>query len=539
MKSEKDIKLISTMGQWKKALDDEKQYHLDLMQDVSRYLLPQLEIGLVYGFNKPSDLRTGKDCFDGAAQNYHNLLTAGMFGYSMNPGSRWLEMEAYKPGYVASKRVRIFLDDLEEALYYEMDKSNFYTEIEQAIDMAAGIGTVPLEIEEDHKTSTLKYTIRHPVGISIGGGKTGPDVEFFEEEMQLKHIYKEYGKENFTDEMLKALEENPFETHKVIVGIYERDDWQPGYVQATKKRWAAVHYMPEYDGGKLLRVSGHDAFPHLYWRWRTDFNYTWGTSLGMDALTDIIYTSKMSRTSMLQAELGGDPPWAVHESMKGKTRIKPRGMHYFRDRLHIPSPMVTGVNWLPTEKTIERKDQLLRDRYMVGFFTMLMQSNRQKTAYEIAETKSEQVAVLSPTLITMTTFLKDVLQKTHDIADKYGRMPKPPDELQDVGIKLRFIGPLPRARQMLQEQGLIRTLQVTGEMMQMIPGFDQAADYMNKDEIMKHLLRYQSAPGKIINEDAEVEQTRKLRAELQMQERQAQMQLEQSQAAANMARANG
>jgi len=532
MKNEDNTKLITLLQQWKKALDDEKKYHLDLMTDVAKYLLPQFEIGLVYGFNKPSDIRTGKDCYDGAAQNYHNLLTAGMFGYSMNPGSRWLEMEAYKPGYTPSRRIRIFLDDLEEALYYELDKSNFYTEMEKAISMCAGIGTVPLSVDEDHAGEKLKYKVKHPHNIAIGGGEEGPDVEFFEEDMILKNIWKEYGEDVFTPEMKKALEENPFDKRKVTVAIYEREDWQPGYVQATKKRWASVHYLSEDNGkdGKLLRISGYDSFPHLYWRWRTDFDYTWGTSLGMDALTDIIYTSKMNKTSMVQAELMGDPPWAVHESMKGKTRIKPRGMHYFRDRLHIPSAMVTGVNWIPTEKTIERKDQLLRDRYMVGFFTMLMESNRQKTAYEIAEAKSEQVAVLSPTLIIMTNYMKEVLQRTYDIADRYGRMPTAPDEMEDVGVRLRFIGPLPRARQMLQEQGLLRTLQVTGELMQTIPGMDQAADYLDKDEVMKHLYRYQSVPGKVVKEDNEVRIIRQLRARIMQEERQAMLAQQQAQA---------
>ncbi|HDZ61989.1 MAG TPA: hypothetical protein ENH40_02435, partial [Nitrospirae bacterium] len=231
-------------------------------------------------------------------------------------------------------------------------------------------------------------------------------------------------------------------------------------------------------------------------------------------------------------QLISDPPWVIPESMKGKMRIKPRGMMYYRDHTMLPKPLSTGINYLPLDKELERRKNIIDNHYMVAFFTMLMQAQKTMTATEILEKKSEQVAVLSPMLIIFTDFLTRVIDRTHNKAKS--RMPKVPPGMDIRKIKLRFIGPLPRARQKLQEQGILRTLQALGESMKLIPGSEQSADYVNMDEITKHILKYDSAPARVVREDREVEEIRRIRAELAAQQRQIEAMQAQGQAYGNM-----
>ena len=455
----KQRKMVTELEAWYKILEQKKSPHKAVWEDIAKYLLPELEIGLVHGFQVPADYRPGADCYDGSARNSHKLYSAGVFGYSMNPGSRWFEAELFKPGYTPSKREKMFLDDLEDALYFEFDNSNFYQVMYECISMAAGLGTVSLNVSDEG--DKLYYETRHPVQIQLGGTKKAIDVEFYEKDVFLKDIVKEYGIEKLPISMKETYKSSPFEIHRVKIAVFERDDWQQGFVTADKKKFASVHYAPTMDRGTVLKISGFDSFPDDFWRWRVDFENVWASSLAGDALYDIRYLNAMGKSSLTQAQLISDPPWVIPESMKGKMRIKPRGMMYYRDHTMLPKPLSTGINYLPLDKELERRKNIIDNHYMVAFFTMLMQAQKTMTATEILEKKSEQVAVLSPMLIIFTDFLTRVIDRTHNKAKS--RMPKVPPGMDIRKIKLRFIGPLPRARQKLQEQGILRTLQALGD----------------------------------------------------------------------------
>ena len=121
----------------------------------------------------------------------------------------------------------------------------------------------------------------------------------------------------------------------------------------------------DLDRGTVLKISGFDSFPDDFWRWRVDFENVWASSLAGDALYDIRYLNAMGKSSLTQAQLISDPPWVIPESMKGKMRIKPRGMMYYRDHTMLPKPLSTGINYLPLDKELERRKNIIDNHYMV------------------------------------------------------------------------------------------------------------------------------------------------------------------------------
>lgn len=484
--------------------------------------------------------KTGIDVYDGTALGAASLAADGIHGYICSQNIHWFDFVL--PGRLnfprtsgmrawSGKRmdeypeVKRWLDECEEVQYAAFLRSNFYDFSPNYIREGITIGTQSAVIEEDVSRGTINFTLPHFRECYIAQNQFGKvDTLYRVYPLSLRQCVQKWG-ETFLDmrkNFKQEYEKNPHSEKKILHATFPREDYVPGSFNKKQRKFASFWILLE--GGeipeeKLIEESGYYDLPNVTWRWFVNSDEIYGRSPAWDAFIDIMKANQIGKTNLKAAHKMVDPPMVAPSDLRGQVHNAPGAWSYIdgpvtKDK--VPLPLVTGIQLPYGIEQQELAQKIIKEYFHTDFFLMLYQAAFAKvelTATQVIGMQGEQAAVLGTRIGRFQNeALNSIQDRVWDIEVRAGRMPDPPQILQDMGgapIEIDYRGPLSQAQKRLFKIQSIRAgIELAGEVSQIFP---YSIDMIDGDQMMTEAMDAIGFPAKALRTPEEIEKVRKIR----------------------------
>jgi len=520
----KDIKLIEEILKRQHQLEDVRENYEDIWDDIA-----------YFGCSRRPDFknqqqegkRQGTQIYDGTPSSALNLYVDGIQGYHVSRALEWFNYRI--GGYQFAelnkqKDVRIWLQNLREAVYWELGSSNFYDGIREFLLDGASVGNANMFIDEVVSKKAITFLVRHPRQVWFTENHLGEiDIIHRKFELNARKAVQEFGKENLSDNIQQAYETNRLnQKFEFIQAIYPVDDYivteYDSEARKIKNFKNYASYYIEVDQKILLRRGGFRVLNPIIWRAKKYSGEDYGRGLLGDAISEVKRLNSASKTQMQIAQLSAEPPLNVPFEMKDNVDMTPWGQNYYRDVGRVIAPIQTGINYPVTEDYIERLQKAIERHFNVEFFLMLARAEGTMTATEIIEKSGEKVALMSSQLSQLSISLNKIHDRILHLMYEQGKLPPVPGILLAktggfFNVNVEYVGPLAEAQKRLfKARGIRQSLEVAGPYIQMFPGF---VDILDDVELAREMFTTHGMPARVMREDEEVTEIRQQRAQMQ------------------------
>jgi hypothetical protein len=506
-----------------KGCQEERKLYEPTWEEIIEFTQPGRET-----FNELSrrGRKIASKVFDGTPGQAQLIMGDGMQGNMADRSLKWQKYGVPYNDIEDNPDVKAWLQDIEEGMYEEFNRSNFYSVQSEFYDDTLSVGLGTMYPEEDIENERINFTVRHPFEIYIAVNRWGEvDTLFRKYHLEARVAVKvfEADKDKLSDGLKDAARNTPYKAYTFIQGVFPREDRIPGREDAQNKRWFSGH-MEEH-GKEILDEKGYDDFPFLTWRYRVNSGETYPISPGWLSLVDVHTLNRMAEDTMYAAQMHIMPPWNIPAHLAGKAQLFPHGQNVLKENGQVITAAYTASGNFPISlDMINDRREIIKRHYHTDVFLMLMNAERQMTAYEIRQRQGEKAVVLGPTIGRVNSdFYRPLCTKVFKIAYLAGRLPQAPDILVERGgeYKLDFMGPLTQLQnELFTTQGILQGMEAAGPLMEIWP---ETADVIDKDKLIRELLSSFGFPEKVLNDQDIVKAIREARAKQQQQQQQMAM----------------
>jgi hypothetical protein len=483
---------------------------------------------------------TGQLMYDGTAGSALQINTYGLQGVTISSSFPWFKCGI--PYSLASvgmadrrdfiKRVdglpevKKYLEEKEEVLYGAFRRSNIYEEISPFFYSGLQIGTAVLYAEEDLDGGRIMFSDRHPSEFFIAENNFGiVDTVFRKFKMTVKQLIEKFGTDVLPTSMQNEIKAGRIgAVHEVIHAVTPKKDFygHGNYIRP----WVSLYKLLKED--KILSEGGYSYFPYIVWRYRKNSFETYGRGPIIDAMVEILGLNQISKDLLQAAHNATFGIWSAPEEMRGKVRINAKGINYYETVGRELKQINTRMEFPYGKDREEKKEQIIKDYCHVDLFMMLAQSEREMTAYEVAEKMGEKAILSGPMLGRLNSECFNPLIDIVDFMEtRAGRMPEPPDVLVELAgkvIEIDFIGELAQAqKRIFKTRGVENFITSIERVAQFKPDI---VDILDEEEYARESADANSISQKIVRSKEAVETLRTKRQKEQQAILQAQMAVE-------------
>ena len=457
--------------------------------------------------------------FDSSPIQAVELLAASLHGMLTNPSTPWFTLRFKDEEIDNEDEAKLWLEASTDAMYTAFNRSNFQQEIFELYHDLITFGTAAMFIEEDDD-DIIKFSTRHINEVFIAENDKGRiDTIYRRFKISARAAIQKFGDAVSSDVQTKA-KKDPYEEMEILHAVYPRSEFNPN--KKDKKNMPFESVYIEFKNGNELSVSGFREFPFVVPRYLKASNEIYGRSPAMTALPDVKMLNEMSKTTIKAAQKQVDPPLLVpDDGFLLPVRTVPGGLNFYRsgtrDRIE---PLNIGAN-NPLGLNMEEQR---RDSIRAVFYVnqLMMQQGPQMTATEVIQRNEEKMRLLGPVLGRLQSeLLKPLIDRVFNILLRNNQLPQAPEFLSGQDIEIEYVSPLAKAQKSTELQSIMRAIEILGSMANVAPVFD----YVNFDNLVKHLADIVGVPQKILKSQSQVNAERQ-QAQQQQQE---QMQMQQVQ----------
>ncbi|MCQ2125101.1 MAG: portal protein [Fibrobacter sp.] len=446
--------------------------------------------------------------------NYMNTLTSGLLGYSISPNIAWFKLTLEDEKMLDRYGVKRWLDEVEEIMYAEFNRSNLYSEAKAIVENACTIGHGTMLEDYDYDRQKLRFNAQRMNEVYLDTDEYNEVTTLYRTYlMPLKKAADFFGLENLSEKLQEAYKEEHGrrwnDNITILFAVFKRTKYNKEIPNSLNMPYAAVYV--ELDEDHIIQESGYNDFPYAVFEWDNIPGTAYSESPAMAAMQDIIFLNKANKATMDIAQTSSRPPMIASEDILD-IDTSPAGITYVKNG-DMLEPLQTGANYPITIDILEKIKQTVKDWFNVDFFLMLQHQQRQMTATEVSELQGEKAAVLSNLIVSFNKTLTQIVQRSFNLLWDEGKIPAPPENMAESNsaLKVEFMGPLAQAQKRYHQAGGINVaLQYLAPMAQLFP---ESLDLIDQDETMKKLLIGNGMPQSAIREDKDVEAIRQARAE--------------------------
>ena len=461
-----------------------------------------------------------ENIFDSSPIQAVELLSASLHGMMTNPSTPWFTLRFKDEDVENEDEAKIWLESATDAMYTAFNRSNFQQEIFELYHDLITFGTAAMFIEEDDD-DIIKFSTRHINEVFIAENDKGRiDTIYRRFNISARAAIQKFGDAVSSDVQGKA-KKNPYDEVEILHAVYPRSEFNPNKKDKANMPFESV-YM-EYKNGNELSVGGFKEFPFVVPRYLKASNEIYGRSPAMTALPDVKMLNEMCKTTIKAAQKQVDPPLLVpDDGFLLPVRTVPGGLNFYRsgtrDRIE---PLNIGAN-NPLGLNMEEQR---RDSIRAVFYVnqLMMQQGPQMTATEVIQRNEEKMRLLGPVLGRLQSeLLKPLIDRVFAILLRNNMLPEAPEFLSGRDIEIEYVSPLAKAQKSTELQSIMRAIEILGSLANVAPVFD----YVNFDNLVKHLADIVGVPQKILKSQSQVNAERQ-QAQQQQQEMQQMQQLQQ------------
>jgi len=458
--------------------------------------------------------------FDSSPIQAVELLAASLHGMLTNPSTPWFTLRFKDEDIENEDEAKLWLEEATATMYTAFNRSNFQQEIFELYHDLITFGTAAMFIEEDDD-DIIKFSTRHINEVFIAENDKGRiDTIYRRFNISARAAIQKFGDAVSSDVQGKA-KKNPYDEVEILHAVYPRSEFNPNKKDKANMPFESV-YM-EYKNGNELSVGGFKEFPFVVPRYLKASNEIYGRSPAMTALPDVKMLNEMCKTTIKAAQKQVDPPLLVpDDGFLLPVRTVPGGLNFYRsgtrDRIE---PLNIGAN-NPLGLNMEEQR---RDSIRAVFYVnqLMMQQGPQMTATEVIQRNEEKMRLLGPVLGRLQSeLLKPLIDRVFAILLRNNMLPQAPEFLSGRDIEIEYVSPLAKAQKSTELQSIMRAIEILGSLANVAPVFD----YVNFDNLVKHLADIVGVPQKILKSQSQVNAERQ-QAQQQQQEMQQMQQLQQ------------
>ena len=457
--------------------------------------------------------------FDSSPIQAVELLAASLHGMLTNPATPWFTLKFKDEDINNEDEAKLWLEASTDAMYTAFNRSNFQQEIFELYHDLITFGTAAMFIEEDND-DIIKFSTRHIDEVYIAENDKGRiDTIFRRFHLSARAAMQKFGDATSMD--IKGIfKKDPYQEVEILHAVYPRSDFNPKKKDKGNMPFESVYL--EYKNGNELSVGGFKEFPFVVPRYLKASNEIYGRSPAMTALPDVKMLNEMSKTTIKAAQKQVDPPLLVpDDGFLLPVRTVPGGLNFYRsgtrDRIE---PLNIGAN-NPLGLNMEEQR---RDSIRAVFYVnqLMMQQGPQMTATEVIQRNEEKMRLLGPVLGRLQSeLLKPLIDRVFAILLRNNMLPQAPDFLSGRDIEIEYVSPLAKAQKSSELQSIMRAIEILGSLANVAPVFD----YVNFDNLVKHLAEIVGVPQKILKSQNQVNAEREqAAAQAAEQQQMAQMQ---------------
>ncbi len=458
--------------------------------------------------------------FDSSPIQAVELLAASLHGMLTNPSTPWFTLRFKDEEIQNEDEAKLWLEASTDAMYTAFNRSNFQQEIFELYHDLITFGTAAMFIEEDND-DIIKFSTRHINEVFIAENDKGRiDTIYRKFKISARAAIQKFGEAVSADVQTKA-KKDPYEEIELLHAVYPRADFNPNKKDKTNMPFESV-YM-EFKNGNELSVGGFREFPFVVPRYLKASNEIYGRSPAMTALPDVKMLNEMSKTTIKAAQKQVDPPLLVpDDGFLLPVRTVPGGLNFYRsgtrDRIE---PLNIGANNPLGLNMEQQRRESIRAVFYVN--QLMMQQGPQMTATEVIQRNEEKMRLLGPVLGRLQSeLLKPLIDRVFAVLLRNNMLPQAPEFLSGRDVEIEYVSPLAKAQKSTELQSIMRAVEILGSLANVAPVFD----YVNFDNLVKHLADIVGVPQKILKTQNQVNADRQAQAQ-QQQEMQQMQQLQQ------------
>lgn len=447
-----------------------------------------------------------------------DTFKSGMTSGFTSPARPWFKFYLEEKGLMEIESVKWWLQDAQEIMSAIFQKSNFYSVVTSMYAELAGFGTACAIIEEDFNTviHLTNYTIGE---YCLGRDRRGRINAFYRRFwMTAGQMVKEFGLNNVSDTVQVAYQGNNPDNWYLVNHLIEINNDRIPFLQDYMNMEFRTVYWQDNTGDNFLRVGGYEELSILGPRFEfTTSADAYGKGSGWKALGSVKELQRKVKDLLIAVEKKGNPPLQKDASVVGEVNTLPGGITTFSAQLPnagLKTAYDVDLDIAALDVSIKNTQQKIKKFFFADLFLMMIEAEKEGTpvtATEIVEKVNERISKIGPVLELWQgdEFIKSAIDRTFAICLRNGMFPEPPEEIQDIEIKVEYTSILAQAQKMVDIQAIdIWTAGVLQD-----AGVDPSAlDLINFDEKNRHKAEMLGIPPKIINSITDVANIRREKA---------------------------
>lgn len=487
--------------------------------EIARYMLPRRYHAFITANTYDRGLRR-----DGLIVNETSTLAgqtcaAGLMSGLTDPDRPWLRLGPAIPGMELGRAGQMWYDDLTDRLRYVQQESNFYESLSVAYEDLVFFGNgVGVDYED---AENVMHSVNYCAGeYFLGAGYDFSDeVLYAEFRLTVAQVVERYGIEKCPDEVRNAWRQKggALEGELVIGHAIE-----PNFAVLGQRgesvgvvpggfAWREVFWLRGKPGVGPLSTAGFNERPQWNLAWNKVSNDPYARGPGSDALGATIQLQLEEARKAEAIEKVVRPPMGADPAMMNQpTSTRPDGITYVNTRdgkpgyypLYEIRPDIAAITG-DIGKVEERIGRIFFNNLFRMIESLRGQVHGQVTATEIDALKAEQLMQLGPVIGRVLGSIRQRIQRQLRIMARYGLIPRKPQSLARVPLKIEFISMLTQAQRAASTAAIERAFAFTQSIAPVYP----AARYnLDANEAVREYSELHGVPARIIRAPAAVKQ---------------------------------
>lgn len=527
-------KRAATYKRYLKLEDDRSSWRSQWIE-LTDYLLPRRGRYLIESQSSKGRKRNTK-IIDNTGGQALRTLAAGMMSGLTSPARPWFRLAIEDEDLMEAPGVKSYLGTVEIKLRRILAASNFYNSASTTYFELGSFGTAPL-LRRRHPQMMLNYRNFTAGEYVIAENHFGQvDTIGREFTLTVAQVVENFLWDPQADKIrwenasrtLKRLWDNKNydEPVQIIHMIQPRRDEERDLrrMDGMNRPFGDYYFEKGADNDALLREDGFDRFPCFVPRWDVLGGDVYGYSPGMEHLGDVKQLQHEQKRKAQAIDKMVNPPMTAPNSLKGKvTTTLPGGVTYV-DPMNGQQGFAPAYQLQPriaelTQDIAEVQERITRGFYADLFAMMINSDRRQMTATEVAERHEEKLILLGPVLQRLNTEMLDpLIEDAFLIAAESGMLPEPPEELQGVELRIKYVSLLAQAQEAVAAASLERTMAFGGNLSGVFP---EIMDNVDEDEAFREYAEIMGVSPRVLREKTERDEKREQRQAAAQQQAQA------------------
>lgn len=462
-----------------------------------------------------------------------DIAVAGMLAGTMSPSRPWFELDTEQPGYDDSLEVRAWLEATRDLLLDIFNESTLYQAAPSTLQHVLCFGNGLMEHLDDFEN--VAFFRDRPIGTFVWAqNERGViDTVGFKYHMSAQQLASEFGEEVLPQNIKDALKnDNMRQDYEVLRWVEPNREFNPTKSLAKYKRFAAFYILIDGDDMNhlFLKKSGHDEFPFHPIRWDVKGTDVYATgSPGIDSLGDIKQLQATEKIKTKAQQKMVDPPLQGPATLQGKpVSGMAGGLTLFQNGGNAEKGLRPIYTVNPPVQEMRIEIDAIEKRIEEIWFTMLffaisrMEGVQPKNMLELTQRNQERLLQLGPILLRLhREFLGGIITRTFNQAARAGILPPAPPQLQDVGLKIRYISTMALAQQSAETDSIERMFDFAGRIAG--AGFEDILDTIDSDKAGEKYAKIIGFPADALRTPEAIAGIRQARAQAQQAQAMAEM----------------